>query len=174
MLTTGARWPLDDDYVREPGLWWLPDERLLVLSWPNVTEQMCDELAGPIDVVLVGHQDLVGILIKPSGDWEWCEVLVGRTAGKGVPDWAYDELGPEQRFGHNVVLVDTETRIVRHQRFFSFSPHFSKMLQREARDRWSRGIDTPTYNRQLADWHAKHSTVRSALKAGVARTHGGG
>jgi hypothetical protein len=173
-FTIGMPWPWEENLVEEPGFGWIPDVNMLLLVTDGVTEQMIEDLKGPVDVWLLAHGPLVGLMVRFSGGWEYSETLVWREPGHGVPDSLRPGHGGD--LGHlwfTVVLVDSTTKRVAHMRGFTVSPHFTKMLQRECADRWAAGVTNDEGIGARMAFNQKYPTIQSAVKASLARSRGG-
>lgn len=173
LFQVGATWPWREGLVAERGFGWHPDSNnMLLLVERDVTEQMREDLAGPVDIALVAHGPLVGLLVRFSGGWGWAETMVWRAPGQGIPDFLQSADASDHIF-FKVVLVDQRTKRIEHMRAFTASPHFTKMLVREVNDRWTTEVDPAEGVRLCNEWAAKNPTMKSALKASLARSHGG-
>jgi len=178
LFVVGLPWPWRDSLIAEPSFGWHPDAGMLLMVHDNVTQEMCDDLAGPVDVSLIVHGPLIGLLCHFSGGWEWSETMAWRGPGEGFPESLAPGSGP-QRMLLKAVLVDRGTKIVRHIRPFTLSPHFSRMVENEAAYRWGpdgkwpNGVTVDEALRWREEWNQRHPTMKSALKAAIARSHGG-
>lgn len=169
----GLPWPWEPEWVATRGFRWLPDSMVLVMVEDGVTQDMCDAIAGPADVALLASGPLVGILARFGEMWGWAESLVWRRPGQGIPEKLMADGTETPHVLFHVVLVDAQTKIVRHMRLFTVSAHFTKALYREVADRWSEGTDEAGAQAAFADFERRYPTMRSALKGAVARSHGG-
>lgn len=177
-IITGQPWPWSEGLVSQPSAGWLPDPNVLLIVERGITDQMVEELTGPIEAVLLASGPMVGLMIRfhgPGGrgsGWEWQEVFSWRHPGDGLPDWADPNVAGDH-LGFTVVAVDADTKIVHYQAFFTVSPHFTRSIIREVRDRWQPGVTPAEGLAARAAWNAKHPTIRAALKAGIARSRSG-
>lgn len=169
----GATWPWEPEFVATRGFRWIPESMILLMVEDNVTDEMCDAISGPADLALIAHGPLVGILARFGPDWDWAETLVWRRPEQGVPANLATAPKDTDHAVFYVVLVDTHTKKVRRMRAFTASPHFTKMLRREAHDRWADGTTREAALEATDDWERKYPTVRAALRGSLARCHGG-
>lgn len=174
-MAIGDPWPYAPEAVSEPGFRWLVEtHNMLLMALPDVTEEMCEQISGPVDLALVATGPLVGVMVRFGAEGEWCESLHWRMPEQGVPDMFSEEsVRADDHLAFFVVLVDSNTGIICHQRLFTASPHFTKMLAREARDRWAEGTDAATAHAAMDQWMAKHPSPKAALRESLARCHGG-
>lgn len=173
VFAVDAPWPWEDSLVAQRGFGWHPDAgNMLLLVEDNVTEEMCNDLAGPVDVALLAHGPLVGLLVRFSGGWGWAETMVWRAPGDGIPEFLRTG-APSDHLFFKAVLVDRVTKRIAHMRAFTVSPHLTKMLMREVNDRWTTEVTWPEAQRFREEWNTKHPSINSALKASLARAHGG-
>lgn len=174
VFAIGAPWPWEDHYIAERGFYWHPHQGMLLLVEPNVTREMCDDLAGPVDVALLGYGPLVGLLVRFSGGWGWNEAMVARPSGAGIPDsLIHDGDDGKAHAWFTAVLVDQKTKRIEWMKGFTVSPHFTKALQRETADRWGKPVTQTEIDRAQDEWAARYPSINSALKASMARSHGG-
>jgi hypothetical protein len=169
----GQPWPWEPEWVASRGFRWLPDSMVLVMCEDNVTQQMCDDVAGPADLALLASGPLVGILARFGDTWDWAESLVWRRPDQDLPEKLVPDGSPTPHVLFHVVLVDNQTKLVRHMRVFTASTHFTKAMYREVADRWSEGTDLDGANRAFAEFERKYPTMRSALRGAIARCHAG-
>lgn len=180
LFVIGAPWPWDPGLVAQPGFGWHPDPGMLLLAEDQVTEEMCNDLAGPVDAALIAHGPLVGLLVRFSGGWDqWMETMIWRYPGDSLPEGLTPTQNRDERLLFKVVLVDCSTSRIAHIRAFTVSPHMTRAIQREVNDRWgpeSRWANGVTNEEAMVyrrEWEQKHPTTSSALKASMARSHGG-
>lgn len=179
-VVTGQPWPWDEGWIQQRSAGWLPDMNVLLLVEERVTDQMVEELEGPIEFVLLASGPMVGLMVRfhgPDGrgsGWEWQEVFSWRHPGDGLPSWATPEATvPGGHLGFQIIVVDRITQLVRYQAFTTVSPHFTTALIRECRDRWLPGVTPAEGLAARQAWNTTHPTIRSALKAGIARSRRG-
>lgn len=153
------------------GLYWLPECSVLLLTvtGEELSPQERAGLTSPLDVAVLGSQNLVGLGVFIQG-WGWQDTLIAEPAG-GAPDYLARCPTPQSRFGFNLVVV--VNGVVEHIRLFTISPHASRALSKETRDRW-----TPLTNAEFAvqwDLHLARfpTTKASVLGRCVARSKGG-
>lgn len=177
-VITGQPWPWDEGWIRQRSAGWLPDMNILLLVEDRITDQMIEELTGPVEFVLIASGPMVGFMIRfhgPGGrgsGWEWQEVFSWRHPGDGLPEWAETD-HPDGHLGFRIIVVDRLTQLVRYQAFTTVSPYFTAALIRECRDRWLPGVTPAEGLAARQAWNASHPTIRSALKAGIARSRSG-
>lgn len=169
----GEPWPWEPEWVADRGFRWLPDSSFLLMVEDNVTQQMCDDFAGPVDLALIGAGPLVGIMARFGDNWGWAESMVWRRPDQGLPDNLIPDGTPTPHLAFHAVLVDAGTKLVRHMRMFTASGHFTQALYREAADRWSKGTTPEEANAAFAVFETRYPSINSALKGAVARCHGG-
>lgn len=169
----GQPWPWEPEWVEDRGFRWLPDTSILLIVEENITQEMCDAVAGPADLALLGSGPLVGILARFGEMWGWMESLVWRRPGQGIPDCLTDtgEATPHLLF--KVVLVDVKSKEIRHMRAFTASAHFTKMLYREAADRWTHGTTIEGAQEAFAVFEQRYPNDKATLQGSLARCHGG-
>lgn len=176
-LTLGEPWPLDPALVAQRGFGWHTDPgNMLLIVERGVTEQMCTDLSGPADLALIAHGPLVGLMVRFAGGWsDWMETLGWRLPGQGIPEVLLmsNDDEPTDRLLFRVVLVDADTKRVAHMRAFTVSPHFTKMLKREVADRWGSGVTNEEALAYREEWNRRYPTPKHAVKASLARSHGG-
>jgi hypothetical protein len=137
-VITGQPWPWEDGWISQPSAGWLPDINAILIVEDRLTDQMIEELTGPVEFVLLASGPMVGLMIRfhgPGGrgsGWEWQEVFSWRHPGDGLPDWADpDNAVPGGHLAFKIIVVDRLTRLVRYQALHTVSPHFTSMLIRE-------------------------------------------
>lgn len=120
----GQPWPWDPNLVADRGFGWHPDPgNMLLLVERGVTDQMCRDLAGPVEIALLAHGPLVGLPVRFSGGWGWTETMGWRQPGDGIPEFLRTA-NPTDHLFFKVVLVDADTKQIAHMRAFTVSPHF--------------------------------------------------
>lgn len=169
----GEPWPWEPIWVAERGFKWLPDTGILLMVEDNVTDQMCADMSGPVDLALLSIGPLVGILARFGDNWGWAETMAWRRPGQGIPDNLRPDGSATPHALFYPVLVDAKTKIVRHMRAFTASPHFTRALYREVADRWAEGTTPEGANAAFAEWERKYPSINAALKGSMARCHGG-
>lgn len=169
----GEPWPWEPQWVAQRGFSWLADSGILLMVEDNVTPQMCTDMAGPVDLALVAHGPLVGLLVRFGDSWDWAETFTWRFPGQGIPDRLVPDGRETPHAAFYPVLVDNQTKKIAHMRAFTVSMHFTKALYREVADRWTEGTTPEGADAAFAEWAARYPTIKSALKGSYARCHGG-
>lgn len=172
-FTIGDPWPWEPEWVETRGFRWLPDSNLLLMVEDNVTQKMCDDIAGPADLALIAAGPLVGIMARFGDAWGWAESMVWRRPGQGVPNTLVSDGSPTPHAAFHVVLVDNQTKLIRHMRMFTASAHFTKTLYREVADRWTEGTTIEEANAAFDAFETKYPTVNATVRGCLARCHGG-
>lgn len=166
-------WPDRAELIAQEGFGWHPDAgNMLLVVHDNVTEQMREDFAGPADLALLTHGPLVGLMMRLGGGWTWMETMAWRGPGQGIPEALR---GPAEG-GHllfRAVLVDRTSGTVAAMRAFTVSAHFTKMLLREVADRWGNEVTVEEGMAAREEWNRRNPTLNAALKASLARSHGG-
>jgi hypothetical protein len=173
LFEIGQPWPWEPEWVAQRGFSWLPDSGVLLMVEDNVTEQMCADMAGPVDMALLASGPLVGLLVRFGEAWGWAETFVWRRPGQGVPDRLLDDGSETPHALFYPVLVDSGTKIVRHMRGFTASAHFTRRLTQEVTDRWTAGATKEEGDAAFEQFVARYPTTNAALKGAFARCHGG-
>ena len=139
----------------------------------ELVQRMCDDLAGPVDLALIAHGPLVGLLARFGEAWGWAETMAWRRPDQDLPGPLVPDGSPTPHVMFYPVLVDAGTKVIRHMRAFTASTHFTKSLYREVADRWSEGTTPEAANRAFAEYESRFPTMNAALKGSFARCHGG-
>lgn len=169
----GEPWPWEPEWVAQRGFSWMPDSGVLLMVEDNVTDQMCADLAGPVDMALVARGPLVGLLVRFGDAWGWAETFTWRRPGQGIPERLVDDGSETPHALFYPVLVDSRTKIVRHMRAFTASAHFTRRLYQEVADRWAEGTTPEQADAAFQRFAAAYPTTTSAIKGAFARCHGG-
>jgi hypothetical protein len=172
-FSIGDPWPWEPEWVATRGFRWLPDSMMLLMVEDDVTQQMCDDIAGPADLALIGAGPLVGILARFGDNWGWAESMVWRRPGQGIPSPLQPDGTPTPHVAFHVVLVDNQTKLIRHMRLFTASAHFTKSLYREAADRWASGTTAEEADAAFAAFEARYPSINDTVRGSLARCHGG-
>jgi hypothetical protein len=174
LFAVGAPWPWPDraGLIAQEGFGWHPDAgNMLLIVHDHVSEQMVDDFNGPADLALLAHGPLVGLMLRLGGGWTWMETLAWRGPGQGIPEVLQDRAEGHLLF--RAVLVDRTTGTIAAMRAFTVSAHFTKMLLREVADRWSTEVTVEEGMAAREEWNRRNPTLNAALKASLARSHGG-
>lgn len=173
LFEIGQPWPWEPEWVAQRGFSWMPDSGVLLMVEDDVTEQMCEWMAGPVDLALVAAGPLVGIMARFGPGWDWAESFVWRRPGQGVPERLVLDDSPTPHAAFFPVLVDSKTKIVRHMRGFTVSPHFTRQLAREVAERWTDGTTKEAADVAFDQFVARYPTEKAALAGAFARCHAG-
>lgn len=173
LFEIGQPWPWEPEWVSERGFYWLPDTGLLLMVEDGVTEQMCADMEGPVDLALVASGPLVGMLARFGDAWGWAESMTWRRPGQGIPDRLVPDGSATPHAAFYPVLVDVRTKIVRHMRGFTASTHFTRRLYQEVADRWVEGTTSEQAEVAFEQFAARYPHTNAALKGAFARCHGG-
>lgn len=165
----GEPWPGGPEWVERCGdVSWMPDEGIFLIV-ENATETLVEALQAPVEVNVVAHGPLVGLILDFDGHFD-CESLMWRRPGQEFPKHLESD-APRLPLG--LVLVDHATKLVAHMRIFTLSPHVSKALIKECRDRWAVGTDEAGGAEAFAHFQMRHPSLKLAKRAAVARCKGG-
>lgn len=163
----GEPWPGDPATIAGESFGWHADAAMLLLVADGLSPGEKAGLRGPLDVAVVASGPLVGLLLRLEG-WGWQAGLAVQTS-PGLPDWCTDDSEHGDRLALTFAVVSDG--LVEHLRVFSLSPHVTKVLRQETRDRWKGPVDEAEALALTAQWHAKHGN--RGHRAALARCHAG-
>lgn len=165
----GEPWPGGREWVAKRGdVSWMPDEGMFLIV-EEATPELVAVLQGPVEINVIGHGPLVGLILDFDGHFD-CESLMWRRPGQEFPKHLET---PSPRLPLGLVLVDHVTKRVAHMRAFTLSPHASQALIKECRDRWAKGTDEHGGTEAFRHFEMRYPTLKDAKRAAVARCKGG-
>lgn len=89
------------------------------------------------------------------------------------PDWARAELGPQTRQMFTIITVDCDSATIAGIKAATVSPHFTRALHREIRDRWTQPLSEQEARSAIAAHQQRYPTIKSMLKDAIASTQFG-
>ena len=171
LIELGEAWPGSGAVVAAESIGWHADQGLILLVADGLSDVEMAGLQGPMDVVLVAHDQVIGLLLQIEGFPDWMEAWSWRHFDQIPPDLQVSA-GPS-RVVLTLVVVDQASKIVQVIRAFTLSLHASRALRREVAKRWTTPVSDQAGVAMVQQWYAAHSTGRSGLRDAVARCKAG-
>lgn len=142
----------------------------LVFCWPEITPGELQALRnGDVDLGLVAWEELVFLLYRVPGAFQWSDVLFSihlqDEARRAIPPKTHGST----RALMNIWVVDSETGILKVMRQATMSPHFTRSLHDAIRKQAAMPFDADQYLSRIRDVYALYPKSRDMLRIAVAK-----
>ncbi|WP_336794295.1 hypothetical protein [Gordonia malaquae] len=164
MMAVAVGQPFPDTEIgRTQGTHWGTTNGMLLISQPGITVEEIDSWGPLTRVHFNAHRGVIVVTLQYLAQGVSVEIPGFRQVGSDFPDWAVDRGG--DHLALSVVVVDSTTGIVVAMRLFTVSPHSTKAVIAEARERWGEPVDPQTAAADFLDYQRRYPTDKAVRGA---------
>lgn len=129
----------DPGLAHTPGSQWVPENNMLLLGQPGLTEKEIDSWGELTRVHFIPYRSQIVVFLQYLKPGMAIEVPGCRAVDAPMPDWV-DPGSTERHLFFRQVFVDSTTGVVIKIRAFTTSPHVTTAVIKEALTRWAEPV----------------------------------